>query len=145
MILGADGEKMSKSRGNVVNPDEIVAEIGADAFRLYEMFMGAFDQAIPWSTDGARGCRRFLDRVWRMMEFMTEDDKVKLIFLPCYLTGDDGIINKTYYDVVLGNDLCIYPSYYEPWGYTPLEAVAFKVPCITTDLAGFVQASRRLR
>ena len=66
-----------------------------------------------------------------------KDDKVKLIFLPCYLTGDDGIINMTYYDVVLGNDLCIYPSYYEPWGYTPLEAVAFKVPCITTDLAGF--------
>ena len=64
-------------------------------------------------------------------------DKVKLIFLPCYLTGNDGIINKSYYDVVLGNDLCIYPSYYEPWGYTPLEAVAFKVPCITTDLAGF--------
>ena len=66
-----------------------------------------------------------------------KEDKVKLIFLPCYLTGDDGIINKSYYDVVLGNDLCIYPSYYEPWGYTPLEAVAFKVPCITTDLAGF--------
>ena len=72
MILGADGEKMSKSRGNVVNPDEIVAEIGADAFRLYEMFMGAFDQAIPWSTDGARGCRRFLDRVWRLMDVCDE-------------------------------------------------------------------------
>ena len=54
-----------------------------------------------------------------------------------YLDGTDGILNLTYYDVVLGNDLCIYPSYYEPWGYTPLEAVAFKVPCITTDLAGF--------
>ncbi len=76
MILGADGEKMSKSRGNVVNPDEIVNELGADAFRMYEMFMGAFDQAIPWSTDGARGCRRFLDRVWRMMEFMTEEDEI---------------------------------------------------------------------
>ena len=74
MILGADGEKMSKSRGNVVNPDEIVDELGADAFRMYEMFMGAFDQAIPWSTDGARGCRRFLDRVWRMMEFMTGEE-----------------------------------------------------------------------
>ena len=49
----------------------------------------------------------------------------------------DGILNLSYYDVVLGNDLCVYPSYYEPWGYTPLEAVAFKVPCITTDLAGF--------
>ncbi len=60
-----------------------------------------------------------------------------MIFLPCYLTGEDGVLNMSYYDLVLGNDLCIYPSYYEPWGYTPLEAVAFKVPCITTDLAGF--------
>ena len=66
-----------------------------------------------------------------------QDEQVKVIFLPCYLDGKDGIVNMTYYDVVLGNDLCIYPSYYEPWGYTPLEAVAFKVPCITTDLAGF--------
>ena len=66
-----------------------------------------------------------------------KDEKVKVIFLPCYLDGKDGIVNMPYYDVVLGNDLCIYPSYYEPWGYTPLEAVAFKVPCITTDLAGF--------
>ena len=62
MILGENNEKMSKSRGNVINPDDIVNELGADAFRLYEMFMGAFDQAIPWSTNGARGCRRFLDR-----------------------------------------------------------------------------------
>ena len=68
MILGENGEKMSKSRGNVVNPDDCIAEIGADATRLYEMFMGAFDQAIPWSTNGARGCRRFLDRVWRLMD-----------------------------------------------------------------------------
>ena len=73
MILGANGEKMSKSRGNVVNPDDVVDELGADAFRLYEMFMGAFDQAIPWSTDGARGCRRFLDRLWRLMENMTDE------------------------------------------------------------------------
>ncbi len=81
------------------------------------------------------------DNVLGMLKYLNmqnrAEDKVKLIFLPCYLTGDDGIVNKTYYDVVLGNDLCIYPSYYEPWGYTPLEAVAFKVPCITTDLAGF--------
>jgi leucyl-tRNA synthetase len=66
MILGENGDKMSKSRGNVVNPDDMVAEYGADAFRLYEMFMGAFDQAIPWSTQGVKGCRRFLERVWRM-------------------------------------------------------------------------------
>ena len=70
MILGENGEKMSKSRGNVINPDDIIAEIGADAFRMYEMFMGAFDQAIPWSTNGAKGCRRFLDRVWRLQEMI---------------------------------------------------------------------------
>lgn len=69
--------------------------------------------------------------------FNRPEDKVNVIFIPSYLTGDDGIVNLSYYDVVLANDLCIYPSYYEPWGYTPLEAVAFKVPCITTDLAGF--------
>ena len=72
MILGENGEKMSKSRGNVVNPDDCIAEIGADATRLYEMFMGAFDQAIPWSTNGARGCKRFLDRVWRLMDMLVE-------------------------------------------------------------------------
>ena len=81
------------------------------------------------------------DNVLNMMKFYDmhnrHEDKVKVVFLPCYLDGTDGILNLSYYDVVLGNDLCIYPSYYEPWGYTPLEAVAFKVPCITTDLAGF--------
>lgn len=63
MILGPDGEKMSKSRGNVINPDTIVAEYGADAVRVYEMFIGPFDQMVPWSTDGLVGCRRFLERV----------------------------------------------------------------------------------
>ena len=81
------------------------------------------------------------DNVLGMLKYYNmwnqKEDKVKLIFLPCYLTGNDGVINMTYYDLVLGNDLCVYPSYYEPWGYTPLEAIAFKVPCITTDLAGF--------
>lgn len=72
MILGENGEKMSKSRGNVINPDDIVNQIGADAFRMYEMFMGAFDQAIPWSTKGAQGCKRFLDRVWRLTDFLDE-------------------------------------------------------------------------
>ena len=74
LILGTDGEKMSKSRGNVVNPDDIIDDIGADAFRLYEMFMGAFDQAIPWSTNGAKGCRKFLDRVWRLQEMLVDSD-----------------------------------------------------------------------
>ena len=66
-----------------------------------------------------------------------KEDKVKIIFIPCYLNGADGIFNMEYYDLVIGNDLSIYPSYYEPWGYTPLESIAFKVPCVTTDLAGF--------
>ena len=81
------------------------------------------------------------DNVLNMMKYYDmhnrHEDKVKVIFIPCYLDGHDGMLDLTYYDVVLGNDLCVYPSYYEPWGYTPLEAVAFKVPCITTDLAGF--------
>lgn len=64
-------------------------------------------------------------------------DKVKVIFVPCYLDGKDGIFNKEYYDMILGQDLSVYASYYEPWGYTPLESVAFRVPTITTDLAGF--------
>ncbi len=75
MILGENGEKMSKSRGNVINPDDMIDEIGADAFRTYEMFMGAFDQPIPWSTNGARGCRRFLDRVWRLQEMVDSEAK----------------------------------------------------------------------
>lgn len=81
------------------------------------------------------------DRAMSMMRSLgmdnTKDDKVKIIFMPSYLIGDDGIANMSYYDIVLGNDLCVFPSYYEPWGYTPLESIAFKVPCVTTDLAGF--------
>jgi glycosyltransferase involved in cell wall biosynthesis len=81
------------------------------------------------------------DQVLDMMKYLgmsnAKEQKVKVIFVPCYLDGQDGIMNKYYYDLVLGNDLSVYPSYYEPWGYTPLESVAFHVPCITTDLAGF--------
>ncbi len=66
-----------------------------------------------------------------------KDEKVTLIFMPCYLTGDDGILNLSYYDTLPANDLCVYASYYEPWGYTPLEATAFHVPCVATDLSGF--------
>ncbi len=81
------------------------------------------------------------DRAMSMMRSLgmdnAKDGKVKIIFMPSYLIGDDGIANMSYYDIVLGNDLCVFPSYYEPWGYTPLESIAFKVPCVTTDLAGF--------
>ena len=65
------------------------------------------------------------------------EDNIKVLFVPCYLDGNDGIFNKSYYDLLIGQDLAVFPSYYEPWGYTPLESAAFKVPTVTTDLAGF--------
>ena len=72
--LRVNGEKMSKSRGNVVNPDDIVNEFGADTLRTYEMFIGAFDLAASWSEDGVKGCRRFLDRVWKLQDLMTDEE-----------------------------------------------------------------------
>lgn len=66
-----------------------------------------------------------------------KEERVKVVFVPCYLDGTDGIFNKSYYDMLIGNDLSVYASYYEPWGYTPLESIAFHVPCITTSLSGF--------
>ena len=74
MILGENNEKMSKSRGNVVNPDDVVNEFGADAFRTYEMFIGAFDQSTPWSQQGLKGCYKFLERVWNIQDMLTEDE-----------------------------------------------------------------------
>ena len=74
MILGSNGEKMSKSRGNVVNPDEIVEDFGADTLRTYEMFIGAFDLSASWSDDGVKGCRRFLDRVWKLQDLLVDGD-----------------------------------------------------------------------
>ena len=75
MILGSNGEKMSKSKGNVVNPDEVVDEFGADSFRVYEMFMGPFDQTAPWSMESIRGCSKFLDRVWNMQTMLVDGDE----------------------------------------------------------------------
>jgi len=75
MILGGNGEKMSKSKGNVINPDDIVVEFGADSFRVYEMFMGPFDQTAPWSMESIRGCSKFLDRVWQMQEMLTDENE----------------------------------------------------------------------
>ena len=74
MILGENGEKMSKSRGNVVNPDDIVNEYGADTLRTYEMFIGAFDLSASWSENGVKGCRRFLERVWKLQDILTDGD-----------------------------------------------------------------------
>ncbi len=81
------------------------------------------------------------DQVMNMLRDLGIDNapetKVKVIFVPCYLDGKDGIFQMSYYDLLIGNDLAVYPSYYEPWGYTPLEAIAFHVPCLTTSLSGF--------
>ena len=86
MILGGNGEKMSKSKGNVVNPDDIVEEFGADTFRTYEMFIGPFDQATPWSMDSLRGCSKFLDRVWNLQTLLVEGNT--------YSSDFDKMMNK---------------------------------------------------
>ena len=77
MILGENGEKMSKSRGNVVNPDEVVAEYGADTLRLYEMFIGDFEKSAPWSPDGIRGCRRFIERFYNLTSNIIDSDEIR--------------------------------------------------------------------
>lgn len=82
MILAEDGRKMSKSFGNVINPDDLVNEYGADTVRMYEMFIGAFDQTIPWSTAGVKGCRRFLERVWRLQDMLTEGEGIRRELAP---------------------------------------------------------------
>ena len=75
MILGENGEKMSKSRGNVVNPDDIINEYGADTLRTYEMFIGAFELSACWSEDGVKGCRRFLERIWKLQDLVTQENE----------------------------------------------------------------------
>lgn len=77
MILGANGEKMSKSRGNVVNPDEVVDEYGADTMRLYEMFIGDFEKSAPWNPKSIKGCRRFIERYWNLQDILTDDDVIR--------------------------------------------------------------------
>ena len=77
MILGANGEKMSKSRGNVVNPDDIVNEYGADTLRMYEMFIGDFEKAAPWSTNSVRGCRKFIERFWNLQDMLIDGDTIR--------------------------------------------------------------------
>lgn len=87
MILGENNEKMSKSRGNVVNPDEIVEEFGADTLRTYEMFIGDFEKSVPWSYNGVKGCRRFLDRVWKLQDILIDGDS--------YSKDMENIMHKT--------------------------------------------------
>lgn len=87
MIMGENNEKMSKSRGNVVNPDDIINEFGADALRLYEMFIGDFEKSIPWSQNGLKGCRRFLERVWELQEMLEQGNE--------YSSDLEGLIHRT--------------------------------------------------
>ena len=87
MVLGANNEKMSKSKGNVINPDDIVDEYGADTLRLYEMFMGDYEQDVPWSTDSLKGCKRFIDKIIRLKEKVVNENN--------YSKDLEIIINKT--------------------------------------------------
>lgn len=133
----------SRLNRSVVAFIDVPAWVGSPRQDLQERLNSGktFDTPLPMSQLTHHLNNPESDKILSMMRFLRmdngKDDAVKLIFVPCYLTGDDGIINLSYYDVLLGYDLCVFPSYYEPWGYTPLESVAFKVPCITTDLAGF--------
>ena len=94
MILGENNEKMSKSRGNVVNPDDVVAKYGADTLRLYEMFMGPLDASIAWNENGLEGSRKFLDRVWRLI--VDEEGKMR----DRITTINDGRLTKVYHQTV---------------------------------------------
>ena len=142
-------ESMNRLRNNSDLKKKVIAIIEVPAWvkeprtdlveRLKENKV--YTSALPNPVITHRLYEEDTDRVLGQLSWLgmhnEKSDAVKLIFVPCYLNGDDGLLNMPYYDLILGNDLCVYPSYYEPWGYTPLEAVAFKVPCITTDLAGF--------
>ena len=95
MILGSNGEKMSKSKGNVVNPDDIVNDFGADSFRVYEMFMGPFDQTAPWSMESIKGCSKFLDRVWNLQNILVDGNS----YSPKFEKMMHGAIKKVSSDI----------------------------------------------
>ena len=125
MVLGANGEKMSKSRGNVVNPDDYIPAYGADAFRLYIMFMGAFDQPIPWNEQGTSGCRRFLDRVWRLQDMITAENGFSSPALRTELNacikkvGED--IERMKFNTAIAAMMALVNNYYAAEGITREE------------------------
>ena len=128
MILGENGEKMSKSRGNVINPDDMIDEIGSDAFRMYEMFMGAFDQAIPWNTNGARGCKRFLDRVWRLQTMLDEKAKGLSKGLRVQVNSTMKKVSEDYermkFNTAIASLMTLVNDYYNAGSITPDELKA---------------------
>lgn len=130
MILGENNEKMSKSRGNVVNPDDAVAEYGADTFRVYEMFLGAFDQATPWSQQGVKGSRRFLERVWRLQDIVVDGDKYTpeletLMHQTCKKVDDD--IERMKFNTAIAALMSLVNAFYDRGQVTRAEFRDFLV------------------
>ena len=120
-ILAENGERMSKSRGNVINPDDVVKELGADAFRTYIMFIGAFDAEVTWSTSGARGCRRFLDRVWKLQDLLAERDMPETLAVPLHRTikkvGED--IERMKFNTAIAALMALVNDIYDAGVITP--------------------------
>ena len=124
MILGENGEKMSKSRGNVVNPDEVVDLYGADAVRTFEMFIGAFDQSTPWSEKGLKGCYKFLERVWNLQEMVTDSEEIskdleKAIHKAIMKVGDD--YEKMKYNTAIATLMSLVNDFYKKGSVTKGE------------------------
>ena len=124
MILGENNEKMSKSRGNVVNPDEVVDEFGADAFRTYEMFIGAFDQSTPWSQQGLKGCYKFLERVWNIQSMVTNEEGYsaeleKSIHKTIKKVGED--IEKMKFNTAIAAMMSLVNDFYKKGSVTKTE------------------------
>ncbi|MEN6564494.1 MAG: leucine--tRNA ligase [Christensenella sp.] len=124
MVLGANGEKMSKSRGNVVNPDDYIPTFGADSFRTYIMFMGAFDQPIPWNEQGTRGCRRFLERVWTLQDMLkgtgdTSADIRKKVHATIKKVGED--YERMKFNTAIAAMMALVNDFYTAGGLTKNE------------------------
>ncbi|MCH5182164.1 MAG: glycogen/starch synthase [Prevotellaceae bacterium] len=139
-----DGESQYAQRTQVLALIEVPCWLLAPRTDLQECMAAPHPgNSLPWSQISHDLHNLNEDRILCLIRQLglnnTEHDPVKVILVPCYLDGKDGIFDMPYYDLLTANDLAIYPSYYEPWGYTPLESIAFKTPCITTDLSGFGQ------
>ena len=130
MILGENGEKMSKSRGNVVNPDDIVKEYGADTMRLFEMFIGDFEKAAPWSAAGIRGCRRFVERYWNLQDILVKDGEIRAsLETPFHKTikkvGED--IENLKFNTAIAALMSLINDIYDSGSITPEELKVFTI------------------
>ena len=130
MILGENGEKMSKSRGNVVNPDDIVKEYGADTMRLFEMFIGDFEKAVPWSAAGIRGCRRFVERYWNLQDILVKDGGIRAsLETPFHKTikkvGED--IENLKFNTAIAALMSLINDIYDSGSITPEELKVFTI------------------